>query len=388
MGDQSGIRARSERSITIDFYYRGVRCRERLKKAPTPANLKWAVKKKATIELEIAEGRFDYANHFPDSKRLQQLSPRRGDALLLKNYLETWLESERARIEHSTWVGYQKVIKYNLVPAFGTLALSEIRRKHLYEWADKHPDMSAKRARNILSTLRIAFGAAVKRELVDTTPFVGFKLEKRKSKSEDIDPFSQAERAAIVNALVGQNQNFVQFAFWTGLRTSELVALDWSAIDWIRGVVVVSRKMTQGMPAPEEGTKTEAGTREVKLLTPALEALKAQKTHTFLKGAEVFQRRPGERWTGDKAIRESMWIPALKRAGVRYRKPYQTRHTYASMMLTAGENLLWVAGQMGHVDAALTLKRYSRWIASDMPDAGNKAVSAWSHLGHSAAVGH
>jgi integrase len=141
------------------------------------------------------------------------------------------------------------------------------------------------------------------------------------------------------------------------------------------------------MDKPEDGTKTEAGSREVKLLLPALDALKAQKAHTFLKGAEVFQRpRTTDRWTGDKAIRESMWSPALKRAGVRYRKPYQTRHTYASLMLMAGENPLWVAKQMGHTDAALTLKRYARWITSDMPDAGNKAVAAWSQLGHSAAV--
>jgi integrase len=177
----------------------------------------------------------------------------------------------------------------------------------------------------------------------------------------------------------------VQFAFWTGLRTSELVALDWSDIDWVRGVVIVSRAMTQGMEEPEDGTKTDAGWREVKLLPPALRALQAQKAFTFLKGSEVFQHpRTKERWTGDKAIRESMWIPALKRAGVRYRKPYQTRHTYASMMLMAGENPMWVAKQMGHTDWSLTAKRYARWIPSDMPDAGSKAVERWSTSGQHA----
>src|SRR5438874_4124793 len=81
-----------------------------------------------------------------------------------------------------------------------------------------------------------------------------------------------------------------------------------------------------------------------------------------------------------------MWIPALKKAGVRYRKPYQTRHTYASMMLMAGENPMWVAKQMGHTDWSLTAKRYSRWIPSDMPDAGQKAVKLWSHFGHNRSV--
>ena len=45
-----------------------------------------------------------------------------------------------------------------------------------------------------------------------------------------------------------------------------------------------------------------------------------------------------------------------------------------------------VAKQMGHPDWSLTAKRYSRWITSDMPDAGQKAVKLWSHFGHNTSV--
>jgi len=70
-----------------------------------------------------------------------------------------------------------------------------------------------------------------------------------------------------------------------------------------------------------------------------------------LAGAEIFLNpRTGEPWTGDQATRKTMWTPILKRAGVRYRRPYQTRHTCASMMLTAGESPVWLAQQMGHSD--------------------------------------
>jgi integrase len=52
------------------------------------------------------------------------------------------------------------------------------------------------------------------------------------------------------------------------------------------------------------------------------------------------------------------------------------------MMLMAGENPLWVAKQMGHTDAALTLKRYARWIASDYAECGQQGgsslVTNWS----------
>ena len=153
-------------------------------------------------------------------------------------------------------------------------------------------------------------------------------------------------------------------------------------------MVRISRALTQGSEEAEE-PKTDAGLRDVKLLPPALEALKAQKVYTFLKSAEVFQDpRTSERWKGDQAIRKTLWTPALKRAGVRYRNPYQTRHTYASMMLMAGEHVMWVSKQMGHTDWAFTARTYSRWIPDDAPEAGHRAVALWSKIGQPTSASH
>src|SRR5579859_1942592 len=69
MGRGSGVRAASESSIEISFEYRGVRCREKVKLPPNAANLKYCGNLKSTIEYEIAHGSFDYAKHFPRSKR-------------------------------------------------------------------------------------------------------------------------------------------------------------------------------------------------------------------------------------------------------------------------------------------------------------------------------
>jgi integrase len=117
----------------------------------------------------------------------------------------------------------------------------------------------------------------------------------------------------------------VQFALWTGLRTSELVALDWGDVDWILGQVMITQAMTPASKGSAEMPKTAAGRRAVKLLGPAMAALKSQKEHTFLNGEEVFQNpRTLERWDGDGPIRKTMWAHAVKKAGVRYRRPYQT----------------------------------------------------------------
>lgn len=124
------------------------------------------------------------------------------------------------------------------------------------------------------------------------------------------------EQELILGEMSGQGKNLFQFALWSGLRTSEMVALDRSDIDWRHRVVIVNKAKTQGSKKID-GTKTKSSTREVKLLEPAYQALTAQKSHTFLAGKEVFQNpKTQERWAGDKPIRQSLWTSTVKRAGV------------------------------------------------------------------------
>ena len=387
---QSGVRSRSESSIEIDFYYRAVRCREQIKLQPTEKNLRYAVRFKARIEDEIAKGEFEYARHFPDSPKVKMFARMPGDNIDIETYLRSWLESERVNVKSSTWRGYDRIVRGHLIPAFGNYSLSELRRRHVKEWVAAR-NRSPKTLGNILSPLRIALDDAVEDELIDLNPLAGFKIKRRRTagvrgQARQIAPFSVEEREAILLRLEGQEHNLIQFAFWSGLRTSELCALDWRDVDWLRGSVRVSRALTLGSEEAEE-PKTESGLRDVKLLEPAIKALRSQKSSTFLKGEEVFQNpRTGQRWKGDAPIRQSLWIPALKRAGVRYRNPYQTRHSYATMMLMAGEHVMWVAKQMGHTDWSFTARTYSRRIPDDAPEAGNKAVQMWSQPGHSVTV--
>lgn len=129
-----------------------------------------------------------------------------------------------------------------------------------------------------------------------------------------------------------------------------------------------------------ESTKTNAGRREIKLLERAMHALQEQKAFTWAKGEEVFQNpRLERRWEGDQPIRKTLWTGILQNAGVRYRNPYQTRHTYASMMLSAGEHPMWVAKQMGHADWTMIARVYGRWMPDADQTAGSKAEKVFGN---------
>jgi integrase len=361
--------------------YQGERCRERIKLKPTPTNLKRAERHRSAILVAIENDTFNYAHTFPKSKNLSKFAVK-GEALLVNAYLEEWLEQKRPTLKASTYRDYDKTVNNILIPAFGDILLARLKRSDIRNFcADQ--TCSNKRIANILSPLRTALQDAFYDEIIESNPLYGWKYTKQEGPKDNqthIDPFTKDEQVAILDAVEGQGRNLLRFAFWTGMRTSELIAIEWGDVDWIKEEIRVSRALTQASKEPES-TKTTSGTRTIKLLPDALYALKEQKQFTFLKGLQVFNNpRLEQPWKGDQAIRRTLWIPVLKKAGVRYRNPYQTRHTYASMMLSAGESLPWLSSQMGHSNVLTTAKIYAHFIPDSIPDAGTKAAKIFSSV--------
>lgn len=378
--DGGGVRAGSASSIEITFTYRGKRCRERLNLKPSPANLKAAERHKAAVEHAIATGTFDYATTFPNSKQLTKFASIPGQVMKVGPFLEDWLKGQKELVKASTHDDYRKTVYGQLIPAFGALNLTELTQTVIRTWCKKLT-CGNKRIANMLSPLRIALDEAKEDELITSNPLFEWSYQKKEKlkREDDVDPFTAEEQRAILAHLDGGGRNFIQFAFWTGLRTSELVALEWRDIDWIRGEIYITRAETEKSDEPET-PKTASGRRVVKILPPAREALVAQKEVSLLhpSGRVWLNPRTAEPWTGDQAIRKTLWTHALKRAGVRYRRPYQTRHTYASMMLSAGEHPMWVASQMGHADWTMIARIYGKWMPTADPLAGGRAVALFA----------
>jgi integrase len=119
------------------------------------------------------------------------------------------------------------------------------------------------------------------------------------------------------------------------------------------------------------------------LLSPALEALKDQNQYTYDLKADVFHNpQTNLPWKHDGPLRKTAWKPALETAGVPYRKPYSTRHTYASLMLSNGVNPMLVAKQMGHKDWGMLRKVYGRWLPDTDTTISDKVSFLWTQNGH------
>lgn len=353
-------------AIRIRFMYRGMECRETLKLAHTKANIKYAERLRGEILNAIERGAFDYAKTFPGSRNLAKLGAQ-PIQMTIGALIDAQLAIGGRSLEASTLAAYKSSHKAHLEPQWGNTPVKELTPKMLRDWILTLTS-KARSIRQMLIPLRGALDQAVDDGMIEFNPLDKIKLAKlleREAKSVEFvaDPFSAAEIAAILMACDGQERNVWQFAFATGLRPSEYIALKWGSVDWLTGGVMVERARV--VSSTKDRTKTPAGRRLVDLRTGAHDALMAQKRYTALAGELVFHDPDyGKGWEGTHRLR-CRWQSILRRAGVRYRNPYQTRHTFASTLLSSGENPLYVAKQMGHKNTQMITDTYGKWIEQE-----------------------
>jgi|GEM_PF-3255312 len=161
MGRGTGVRAASRTSIQIDLKYRGQRCRESLRLDPSViSNCRFVENLKKRIEYEIITGTFDYANHFPDSRRARKFALNPSQVVTVGELLTEWLKHIPATVEPETYADYSEYVNNIWRPLFGLKRVTELTLKSLYEWVATQKS-SKKRILNVLTPLRQAYRYAV-----------------------------------------------------------------------------------------------------------------------------------------------------------------------------------------------------------------------------------
>lgn len=383
--------------IRISFNFRGTRCRETLKGwIVNAANIKKAGNLRAKIVSEIQMGIFDYRTVFPESKIAAKFYVSQ-NITSFSELASSWYENHKIDLSPNASRSYGIAIR-TLGKMIGPDTLvASITNNDILNWRkelltgetnyvpEKRRNNSGRAVRTVdyyLSILRQILDYAVKNKIISYQPYVGIKrLRKGHTKP---DPLLKHEYQQLNDAAPEKQKNMWQFFAYTGIRPGELCALAWEDIDLTAGEVHVSRNLTQeGIFGPP---KTESGYRIIKLLEPALEALRAQKELTGNAPqvpVTIHHREFGKTETqklhfvfmprmlkGMQAPHysvnsiKSLWDVTVRKAGIRRRRPYQLRHTYACWMLSAGANPAFIASQMGHENAEMVFQVYSSWITA------------------------
>lgn len=385
----ANIRVNNKGKLFFDFYYQTTRCREYTLLNDTAANRKLMSNVFKQIEKEIQAGTFSYRKYFPNSKRSEIFEPLparveeaasiatpRGttvfntkhmnlapDSPTFTDFSDQWSTDRDIDWKRSTCAKVADILKGHLVPAFKGRRVSDITREdilklrtHLAKDFREGKGLSPARINGILNILRQILEEAADR-FNFTTPFRGIKA--LRVPKTDVDPLSMSEVTQFLAAVQPQFSPYYKVAFFTALRTSELNGLKWNFVDFERKQILIRETFVYG---EIDTTKTTGSERIVTMSSVVEDALLEQRKNTSGNVSDFVFCASNGGPLNYRNLANRVWHPTLKRLGFRRRKPYQTRHTAATMWLAAGESPEWIAAQMGHTTTRMLFTVYSRYV--------------------------
>lgn len=339
-----------ESHLQVDLRAQGFG-RERLALAPTPANIQYAARLRLEILAKIERGTFALADYFPDSPR----ATKDVQSLTFKQLAGEWLRVKRPEVQYSTFHHYNQTLGSYHFADLMDVRIADLSYRALMNLLAGFPK-NGKTFNNVASVLRQVLEYGFKAKLLSEP--LHDHVQMRRYQKPGPDPYTLQEAQTIIQAMPeGEARNYYELAFFSGMRPSEQIALQWAKVDLKAGKMVVDAAITRG---EEKGTKTGV-TRTVELTGNALEALKRQRSISKAGAIYVFESSDGQPLPSADAPLDAWWRPNVSALELRYRYARQTRHTFATMCLMAGITPGWVAMQLGH-SIEMFFRVYSRWI--------------------------
>ena len=287
----------------------------------------------------------------------------------LNEYSKVSFESHKHERKITTNTDYQNIYNKHIKPNFGNRNIDRIKVSEINIWKNRlYNDLklSSRRVNDIKKIFGTILEDAVRDEIIDSNP-ISKSRPLPIHQEKEIKPFSLEEMQKILDSAEGQDKNIIATLFMTGIRTGELIGLKWIDIDFEKNEIKINRTIGRG----NEGTpKTFSSYRVISIFNPLLPYLKNQYELTAKDESYVFLNDEGKHYFDAKNIRSGLWTKVLKKANVEFRTVYYTRHTFCSINLQNGEDVIWISKILGHKNPRVTLEKYSKHI----PSIGNKCT--------------
>ncbi|MGL1956409.1 MAG: site-specific integrase [Colwellia sp.] len=358
--------------LYFDFTYLGKRYREQANLSDTKTNRRRLQKKLDSINAELLTGQFDYLAHFPNSKvalkiaeeKMQQTKGSLNKSPDFEDFIEEWFEESFLKWRPSHLKNMQSMKKKYFIPAFSGKKIDNITRADLLKFRTSlakvpgrngRSTLSNNRINKIMDPLRRVFEEAADRYNFNT-PFI--RIKPLKIEKTDVNPFSFEEVNSIISTVRSDYRRYYLIRFLTGMRTGEIDGLKWKYIDFNNRMIKVRETLVAGQC---DYTKNDFSQREITMSQPVYDALKQQHQASFSLSDYVFCSNSGQPIDHNN-VTKRIWYPLLKRLELEKRRPYQTRHTAATLWLASGESPEWIAKQMGHSNTQMLFQVYSRFV--------------------------
>lgn len=305
----------------------------------------------------------------------------------LEEFCKTYISNVESRLSPTTLNSYKQLLKAYILPAMGNMRLKDIHPQHVQSFInnlqesgvradDKPGKLAPSTIKKVYSVLQAILHNACKMDLIPLNPANSEKIELPAQVSPEVEIFTQEEAQAMMECLDTEPLMFqvlIILAVVTGCRRGELVALQWSDIDFKTGRVSISKSnyTLKGQGISTKSPKTPGSIRVITIPPFCLDLLKEyriEQSETRLSIGDKWENGNWifTQWNGKPMYptTPTLWFDKfLKRHGLRHRKFHALRHTSATLLLVSGANIKTVGNRLGHHKLATT-NRYVHAVES------------------------
>jgi integrase len=350
----------------------------------------------------------------------------------LAAYGRRWLDDvQRERVRPKTYHTYSTLFRRFIedaeldAPELGQVRMDQLRPEHLeafYRWMIRVRGLSKVTVKGLHAVLRQVLKRGYKRKDLALDVHGQIDMPRERANKRTVNAMSEKELLRFLEAAKtlrrdesGNRIPCRHHALWfviqaTGVRPAEALGLKWSDLDLANRTMRVERSLTR-VPG-DRWTLTDAKTtnaaRQIRLPNAAIPVLRqniTQHAADQLKAGDTWKDKHGLVFTtetGEPAdwsnLRRS-FVAIMRRAGLGKQeegpakrkgqpgpkklgrfvpayRPYDLRHTHATLSFKAGVPAKVISERLGHHKASFTMDVYTAFI----PDMQDRAADAWDAI--------
>ncbi len=295
-------------------------------------------------------------------------------AQLADHYRQRELKPDNNWRSYATSYAYEGYLRKWIVPRWGEYSLESVRTVEVESWLRQLP-LAPSTCAKLRSVMKVLFNHARRYDLFGRNPIELVRQSAKRRRIPEILTIEEIRQ--LLTALETSERTLVLLALCTGLRKSELFALQWQDIDFNNKQIRVNRSIVYQVVGV---CKTEASKKPVPLHSLLAEVLQDWNRQTSYRVPSdwVFSspHRRGKKPYYGQALMEGYIRPVALKLGIEKRIGWHTfRRTYSTLLHELGANLKVSQELLRHSSIRVTMDHYTQAVTPTKRAAQNAVVA-------------
>ncbi|KAA8373154.1 site-specific integrase [Leuconostoc carnosum] len=312
-----------------------------------------------------------------ESKYNKKTTP---NVMTVKELYDMWLNTYQQSVEESTLGKTMTIFRLHVLPQWADVLVTDINPIDLQLYINTL-QREMLMYRKVTGYFRKLLDVAVKMDILENNPFVKVELPKERRVFDKPKQFMEAsEFKKFVDVLDNKYQYVNQQAYtllrlgaFTGMRTEEILALQWQHVDFNKGYISIVQALGRGLNGSTylKEPKSRTSKRTLKIDNTMVRALSEWYNATMYKNENDFVFTNGGKTL--QPLRPNKWLHEVSdKYGVAVGlSMHKLRHTWATLAIDQGASVKQVQTYLGHADASITLNIYSGITKRASDETGN-----------------